>query len=224
VGGSLATGDWRAGVSDLDLVAVAEGRVDDGRRRELAGLHRSLDAEEARGLTLGCVYVDASALSETDRRHPTWTHGRLVDRVLSGVARAELVRHGHALAGRPPAEVLPPVSPDELRSAVRAELAGYWTWAVRRPWLWLSPALADLGLVTMARARHALATGELMTKTAALDLVRAPGWMVEQLRRRRGGEPARSPRLRAGAVAWRDARRTVRAGASLSSAGARRRA
>lgn len=212
MGGSLATGDWRAGVSDLDLVAVVEGRVDDGRRRELVRLHRSLDAGLARGLALGCVYVDAAPLSVVSLRHPTWTHGRLVDRVLSGVTRAELVRHGHAVAGRQPAEVLPAVSSDELRSAVRAELAGYWTWSVRRPWLWLDPALADLGLVTMARARHALATGELITKTAALDTVAGPAWLIDQLRSRRAGSTVRSPRLRTGTLAWRGARRTVRDG------------
>lgn len=219
MGGSAATGDWQPGVSDLDLVAVGEGRVDDARRAELVRLHRSLDAGEARGLALGCVYVDAGSLSAVSLRHPTWTHGRLVDRVLSGVARAELVRHGQALVGRSPAAVLPPVSGDELRAAVRSELAGYWTWAVRRPWLWLSPSLADLGLVTMARARHTLATGELVTKTAALDLVRGPDWLVGQLRRRRAGEPARSPRLRLGVIAWRDARRTVRLGVGSPGSG-----
>jgi len=212
VGGSVATGDWRAGVSDLDVVALVDGPVLPSRVGELVALHRSLDDGAARGLALGCVYVDVAKLSALDRRHPTWTHGRLVKRVLSGVARAELVRHGHALVGRAPGEVLPPLSPDELRAAVREELAGYWTWAVHRPWLWLDPAIADLGLITMARARHTLATGELLTKTAAIAHVDAPARLVEQLRHRRAGSTVRSPRLRAGAVAWRDARRTVRAG------------
>ena len=42
VAGSLATGDYVPGVSDLDLVALTGGPV--GRaRRALAGLHRELD-------------------------------------------------------------------------------------------------------------------------------------------------------------------------------------
>jgi hypothetical protein len=31
-------------------------------------------------------------------RHPTWTHGQVVDRILSGITRAELVRHGYAVS------------------------------------------------------------------------------------------------------------------------------
>ena len=41
----------------------------------------------------------------------------------------------------------------------RAELCGYWAYATRRPLWWLSPVIADLGLTSMARGRHALRTG-----------------------------------------------------------------
>ena len=77
--------------------------------------------------------------------------------------------------------------------------------------MWLSPVVADLGLTAMARGRHALATGELMTKSAAIERAAAPAWLVDQLRARRRGEAVTSPRVRAGWVAWRDARRTVAA-------------
>jgi len=53
VGGSLATGDYRAGISDLDLIAAT------------------------------------SVLSDPTTRHPTWTPGALVERPLSGIARAD---------------------------------------------------------------------------------------------------------------------------------------
>jgi hypothetical protein len=85
VAGSLATGDYVPGVSDLDLVALTGGPVSRARQQMLASLHRELD----RGAL-----------------HPTWTHGCLVQRSLSRVTRAELVRHGFAVVGRPPAAVL----------------------------------------------------------------------------------------------------------------------
>lgn len=214
VAGSLATGDYVPGVSDVDLVAIVDGEVDQARVTTLTALHRELDQGAANGLDLGCVYVDEGSLLDTDARHPTWTHGVLVDRILSGVTRAELVRHGFAALGRPPQQVLPPMTDDDLRGAAREELLGYWAWAARRPRMWLNPVIAELGLTSMARGRHTLRTGQLLTKSQAVEQAAAPGWLVEQLRAHRRGEEIVSPRLRTGWIAWRDARRTVKAAGS----------
>lgn len=210
VAGSLATGDYLPGVSDLDLVAVTDGPVDPPRLAALTSVHRQLDAGVAAGADLGCVYVDSARLPDPAHRHPTWTHGQLVHRILSGITRAELVGHGFAVFGRPPTDLLPGMGPDDVRAAARAELDGYWSWAVRRPWLWLDPIIADLSLTSMARGRHALRTGTLLTKSLAVEAAEAPGWLVDQLRARRRGEVRRSPRLRTAVVSWRDARRTTR--------------
>ena len=211
VGGSLASGDHVPGVSDLDLVALVAGEVTPERRRTLAGIHRDLDAGAAAGTDLGCQYVAAELLPGRATLHPTWTHGSMVDRALSGITRAELVRFGYAELGRPPADVLPAMGDDEIRDAARAEVCGYWAWASRRPRMWLSPVFADLGLTAMARGRHALETGRLLTKSDAVARAAAPPWLVEQLRARRRGEAVTSPRWRTGWIAWRDARRTVAA-------------
>jgi len=211
VAGSVATGDYEPGVSDLDLVAVVDGPVDAAREAVLVDLHRSLDLGSAAGADLGCVYVDAERLPEPAALHPTWTHGVLVQRILSGVTRAELGRHGFAVLGRPPSDVLPPITDDDVRAAARAEVCGYWAWASRRPWMWLSPVIADLGLTSMARGRYAVRHGQLLTKSGAIEEARAPDWLIQQLRARRRGERVVSPRLRTGFIAWRDARATVRA-------------
>jgi hypothetical protein len=209
VAGSLATGDYLPAVSDLDLVALVDGPVDDDRRAALVALHRRFDAGAGRAARLGCVYVDAGRIAEPAARHPTWTHGLLVQRILSGISRAELVRHGFAVFGRPPRDVFPAMGDDDVREAARAELTGYWAWAARRPWVWWDPVMADLGLTSMARGRHALRDGALLTKSAAVERAAAPAWLRDQLRARRRGENVRSPRLRAGLIAWRDARRTT---------------
>jgi Nucleotidyltransferase domain len=206
VAGSLATGDYIAGVSDLDLVAVVPAPPDPD---QIAALHARFDP----ALNLGCVYVAEDRLGDLRAEHPTWTHGLLVRRVLSGVTRAELVRHGYPVFGRPPASLLPPMTDDDIREAARAELTGYWAWAARRPWLFRDPALADLALTSMARGRHALAHGSLLTKSAAVESAAAPPWLIAQLRDRRRGRPTSSPRLRTAWLAWRDTRRTVKAAA-----------
>jgi hypothetical protein len=209
VGGSLATGDYTPRISDLDLVALVDGPVDTARSRLLVTIHRGLDEGTGSGLNLGCVYVDAVRLVALEAQHPTWTHGSLVQRILSGIARAELVRHGYSVFGRSPGDLLPAMTEDDVRAAAHAELTGYWACAVRRPHIWLDPVIADLGLTSMARGRHTLATGELLTKTAAIDQAHAPAWLIEQLRARRRGENVVSPRIRTALIAWRDARRTV---------------
>jgi len=209
VAGSLATGDYTPGVSDLDLVAFVDGPVDGRRQSTLVALHRHLDAGVAAGMDLGCVYVDATQAVDVRIRHPTWTHGSLVQRILSGITRAELVRHGYTVFGRSPYDVLPAMTDDEVREAARAELTGYWAWAARRPWMWLNPVIADLGLTSMARGRYALRTGKLLTKSQAVEQAHAPAWLIDQLRARRHGDHVPSPRLRTALVAWRDARRTT---------------
>jgi Nucleotidyltransferase domain len=209
VGGSAATGDYTPGVSDIDLVTLVADPVDAARQATLVAVHLDLDEGAAAGLDLGCVYVEDALLHDDGALHPTWTHGALVQRILSGVARAELVRDGYAVFGRSPRNVLPAMSDDDVRRAAHAELTGYWTWAARRPWMWLDPVIADLGLTAMARGRHALTTGQLITKTDAIDHVHAPAWLVTQLRARRHGEHVRSPRLRVARIAWIDARRTT---------------
>ena len=211
VGGSLAAGDHRPGVSDLDLVAVVDGPLDASRVARLTVLHRAADRGFAAGAALGCVWVEQARLADAQVRHPTWTHGALVRRRLSGIARAELVAFGHAVLGRGPGALLAPMTPDDVRRAAREEVTGYWAWAARRPWLWLAPGLADLGLTAMARARHTVRTGELLTKTRAIEQVAGPARLVGELRARRRGEAGRSPRLATGWLAWRDARRTVAA-------------
>jgi hypothetical protein len=211
IAGSLATGDYVPDVSDLDLVAIVNGPMDDGRRTRVVRIHKELDGGVAAGADLGCVYVDERLLMAPAALHPTWTHGALVHRILSGTTRAELVRHGSAQFGRPPAAVLPPMSDDDVREAARAEVCGPWAGASRRPWVWLDPVLADLGLTGMARGRQALQTGHLLTKTEAIDHAHAPEWLISQLRARRRGESKKSPRLRTAWIAWLDARRTVKA-------------
>ncbi len=197
------------GVSDLDLVALVAGPVDVTRHTVLLRLHTDLDRGAAAGASLGCVYLQESRLRDVGATHPTWTHGQLVQRSLSGIARAELARHGYSVFGRPPRDVFPAVSDDDVRWASHAELTGYWARAAARPWWWLNPVIAELGLTSMARGRHALATGQLLSKTQAIELVQASPWLVEQLRARRRGEPVGFPRLGTARVAWADARRTT---------------
>ena len=217
VGGSLATGDYVAGVSDVDLVAVASQRLSVEMLTRVVEIHQELDAGLAEGMDLGCQYADAARLLDPAVQHPTWTHGEMLDRTVSLVTRAELVLNGYSLLGAEPGELLPPVTPDDVREAARSELNGYWSYAARRPQLfWRLPVMTDLGLTAMARGRHALTTGELLSKSASIEQAHAPGWLRDDLLARRRGVQRTSPRLRSGYIAWRDVRRTTKRVGSTS--------
>lgn len=190
VGGSIATGDYRPGISDMDLVAVVPDPLDATRQRHVARLHRSFIRKLPTARKLHCVYVPASEVDDIALSHPTWTSGRLVQRPLSGIARAELNQFGFAIVGAAPRTVLPPMSIAAVHQAVRDELSGYWTTAIGWRTMWLRDSFVDLGLLTMARADAELRECELITKSAALDrlaLLDVPAWLVEGIVRRRRG-------------------------------------
>jgi hypothetical protein len=190
VGGSLASGDYHPGVSDLDLVALLGTPLADVRPVE--ALHRRIIAAEPLGAKLHCAYVPVAAIDDVAAEHPTFTTGRFWPMHLSGVARAEVLRNGLTAVGPPPAELIPPVSDAALRAAVRGELTGYWSGAVRKPHIWLQDTYVDLGLVTLARAEITLQENRLPSKAEAIPRLAHFGVdprLIAELQRRRAGEP-----------------------------------
>lgn len=213
-GGSLATGDFQPGASDLDLVALVQEPLGAAQQDRLRSLHAALMRDEPRAAKLHCVYAPVADLADLDREHLTWAHGELYRRPLSGVARAELLRHGITVYGLPPAALIPPVSRDALDAAVRAELSGYWGKAVAKPHLWLRDVYVDLGLLTLARAEATLTEGRLITKREALPrLARfgVAGDLVHEIENRRQGRPVPLS-VRARLRRARHARRVMTAG------------
>ena len=212
--GSLASGDFRLGVSDFDLVAMTGGPLTDAQEQDLESVHRRLLADEPRAAKLHCVYVPVPEVVDVSAAHPTWAHGELYRRPLSGIARAELLEFGVTVYGTAPAELIPPVSRPELDAAVREELSGYWRGAVAKPHLWLQDVYVDIGLFTLARAEATLTDGRLITKTEALPRLAGLGVasdLVREIERRRQGHEV-SLSLRARQRRAKEARRVMDAG------------
>ena len=190
VAGSLASGDYRPGVSDLDLVALVAAPLDEGQQRAVADLHEDLAGTDHRAAKLHCDYLPVTEADDVTAAHVRWAHGELYRHPLSGIARAELLRFGLTLYGPVPGDVLPPVGDDDLASAVRSELTGYWTDALGKPHLWLQDVYVDIGLFTLARAEATLREGRLVTKQEALPRLAGlgvdPGVVAEMTQRRHG--------------------------------------
>jgi hypothetical protein len=191
VGGSLATGDYVPGVSDIDAVALVERAPRPALRTQIVAVHEDLVQRHANGGSLHCVYVPLDDCTDPDRTHWTWAFGELFRRPLSRIARAELLADPVVVVGPAPSSWLPPLSEDDVRDAARAELAGYWTRALRKRAIWRQDVYVDLGLTVWARAEAAITEGRLITKSEAIERLRrgeVPGELVDEVARRRAGE------------------------------------
>ena len=191
VAGSVASGDYRPGVSDIDAVALLEAPPRPAVRARLEEIHAGVVGSHAHGDALHCVYVPRPHVEDPARKHWTWAFGELFRRPLSGIARAELLADPVVVRGPAPSSWLPPVSTDELREAARAELGGYWTRALRKRAIWRQDVYVDLGLTVWVRARAAIDEGALITKSEAIARLRRQGVLpdvVDGLARRRAGE------------------------------------
>src|SRR6185436_18331095 len=76
-GGSIGSGDYRPGISDLDLVAVIGAPLTRSRRDRLRSLHRTLGVAK-----LHCAYVPLPDISDLTRKHVNWAHERMFRRPL----------------------------------------------------------------------------------------------------------------------------------------------
>jgi hypothetical protein len=188
--GSLASGDFVPGRSDLDLVALVAAPVTSAQRADLRRAHATLIGAEPLAAGLHCAYIVSGEQADPARDHLTWAHRELYERPVSPVSRRELLQGGRCLLGPAPATVVPPVTDAELAGYVRGDLRAYWYPKTARPDLWRQDIWVDLGMLTLARADVTLREGRLITKREALDVLTgmgAPAGVVGDIRARRYG-------------------------------------
>ncbi|MFD1827052.1 MULTISPECIES: nucleotidyltransferase domain-containing protein [Mumia] len=191
VGGSLATGDYHPGISDIDAVALLDRSPTLATRAMLIETHGRLVRDAEGGSALHCVYVPDDDTVDPAHKHWTWAFGELYRRPLSGIARAELLADPVVVVGPPPSDWLPPMDVVDIAEAARAELAGYWTQALRKQAIWLQDLYVDLGLMVLARADATIREGRLITKAEALGRMATlgvPASLVAEVAQRRNGE------------------------------------
>lgn len=191
VGGSVASRDYRPGVSDIDAVALVERTPDPARRRHLIATHRRLGREVTGAADLHCAYVSRRHVGDDAYRHWTWAFEELFRRPFSGIARAELLADPVVVHGPSPSGWLPAMSVEDVRDAARNELSGYWTRALGRRAIWQQDVYIDHGVTTVGRADLTIRDGRLVTKTEAIAHLADLGLsavILDGVSRRREGE------------------------------------
>jgi predicted nucleotidyltransferase len=179
--GSLASGDFYPGRSDLDLIAVLAEDVDETQLGLLRDMHESFEAARpAWRDRIEVLYLSRAVLA-TFNGEP---RGRVVRispgepihfRELEGDMGWLLDWHGAvtanvALVGPPPLALHPAVTRARLRTAVIAQLREMQETA-RNPTVAYVPAQQGYIAATVCRALFSLATGDVTSKEKAIAWV-----------------------------------------------------
>jgi hypothetical protein len=164
LGGSFAMSDFVAGTSDYDLLVVVEGDLTVADLDAFEALHRQLAKADAEASRLEVDYVPRHSLvpSGTTAPVPGFYDGRfrrdIGEIMLSADNIANMRWHGIVLHGPPASQILPAVTPDDVRAAARRMvLDGAGECADERE--------AASELLNLARSLSAIETGQPATKS-----------------------------------------------------------
>lgn len=187
--GSLSSGGFDPDSSDVDFLVVTDGGLDESDLDALRRMHEELARSGLPYATeLEGSYIPARALRKydpDDSRHPSigidWDFG-IISHGHQWVLEAELVRtRGVRVAGPPPASLIDPATPDELRDAVLHVLRDFWSKQLDRA-EWLRPRnYQAFAILTMCRAMYTVEHGKVVSKPEAARWARAaldPEWAL----------------------------------------------
>lgn len=176
--GSLVTGDFHEGVSDIDVVVAHAGPLGDDDLGTLAAVHdRVTQRFPSFENRLDVNYFEEAALRRYDARYAQGriSPGEPFHRTTVGsdwiLNRWQLREHGIALVGPPPAGLVDPIDGLRLRSALRAVADEWWSW-IEQETKWPRP-LQSYAVLTTCRILHASERGEIVSKRRAAAWARA---------------------------------------------------
>ncbi len=204
--GSCALGDYQPGRSDVDFVAVIASPFSAAELDAAEAAHRGLDGESRRPWFSG-VYVTWEGLASDPRASgfvASHHEGRFSrDGGFDANPVQWLTLRDHPLAARGPERPAVWVDDQAVRAWTLENLNSYWARWIERRRRWLGSGIAMLadwsiswGVLGILRLHYTLATGRVISKSAAAEYGRATFDPVEHrvieeaLRLRRGGGPA----------------------------------
>lgn len=174
--GSLSSGDFDPASSDVDFVAVTRETLSEEACERLRAMHARIAAS---GLPFAAKlegsYIPRAAwrrYDPDDARHPTigvdWPFQIGLHDANWVIERAIVRERGVVLVGPPPATLLDPVSPEQLRAATCQQMNGDWWRATIHDEAWLRPRpYAAFAVLTFCRALYAVEHGAYCSKPVA---------------------------------------------------------
>jgi predicted nucleotidyltransferase len=196
--GSLAYGDFNPETSDIDFLAVTEAALPPETFSALKDMHaRLFRSGLACSQKLEGAYLPKKALRRHNPDHtPVPWLGEDGHFALEGLGSDWIIQRwilrekGSVVAGPPLAGLIDPVSPEDLRQAVRGSLREWWSPPFPSPQRFQSGAYQAYAILTMCRSLYVIENGRVASKPEAAR------WAMDSL-----GEPWRG--LISAAAAWR---------------------
>lgn len=185
--GSLSLGDFDPASSDIDFLAVTDDELSDAMLEALRTMHADIASS---GLPyadhLEGSYIPRAALRRYDpanAHHPTigvdWPF-HVGEHGPNWIIERYIVReHGVILYGPSPQTLIDPISPQELREAVREQLRIRWQSSLLADTEWLRPRnYQAFAVLTFCRALYTLHDGTISSKpqAAAWAQTHYPQW------------------------------------------------
>jgi hypothetical protein len=168
--GSLALGGFNPQQSDIDFLVATDDELAAEQVQSLDALHLRL------GDRLDGSYLPRKVFRRFDPARVTHPHieargGRLFVDHHGGetvIYRYVLRKCGVVPFGRPPQELIDPVSTGELREGVRDLLQSWWVpMEDEQPWRYAEALYRAYAVVTMCRVRYTLDCGDVVSKPDA---------------------------------------------------------
>jgi len=174
--GSLSSGDFDPETSDIDFLVVTTSTLSDKAIAELRSMHQRIWKS---GLKWASK-LEGSYIPKRDiRRHdphsppcPTVNEGKfyLDKRGSDWIIQRHVIRQqGTVLAGPDPKTLIDPVSPEDIRRAVKGVLQEWWAPMLEDP-SWLKNHGSEyhaFAILTMCRALYTLEHGTIVSKPMA---------------------------------------------------------
>ena len=180
--GSLVSGDFVPGISDIDLLAMTARDLRETDVAPLAAMHAAIIRDHPDWQDrIEVAYLSVEGLRDfRTRRSPLIIISpgeplHLIDAGADWLMNWYLVRTvGVALAGPPPAELIPSITAAEYHQAVREHLSVAEAWIARAT----SRKPGSYAVLTAGRGLYTLRMGEHASKarTAAWMQARYPEW------------------------------------------------
>lgn len=178
--GSLATGGFEPSRSDIDFVVITAEHLPETTIADLSSIHMALAGKNGKWeKKLEGAYVPQAIIRRHDSRHPpvpTLNEGRFYMAPLGSdwvIQRHVLREAGVRMAGPPPADLIDPVEPQALQTAVLDILAQWWQPMLDTPSRLRDPGYQPFAVLSMCRALYTVQKGELASKATAAKWARA---------------------------------------------------
>ena len=173
--GSLAYGDFNPQTSDIDFLVVTDRPLPEETFFALMGMHAALFASGmAWSQKLEGAYIPKNDLRRHDPAHAPvpWlgVDGHFALETLGSdwtLQRWILREKGIVLSGPPLAGLIDPISPQDLRQAVRENLQEWWSPPFPAPQRFLGSEYQAYAILTMCRSLYILEQGRMASKPEA---------------------------------------------------------